>query len=75
MTHYRVTRTAKADAITMFPRVNSRGRMHNAFQVGDVTIGGGALFLIAGPCVIESEAHALKMAVGIAAAASVKEVR
>ena len=32
------------------------------FQVGDVTIGGGELFLIAGPCVIESEEHALKMA-------------
>jgi 2-dehydro-3-deoxyphosphooctonate aldolase (KDO 8-P synthase) len=27
-----------------------------------VTIGGGELFLIAGPCVIESEEHALKMA-------------
>ncbi len=32
------------------------------FKVGDVTIGGGKLFLIAGPCVIESEEHALKMA-------------
>jgi len=39
------------------------------FQVGDVTIGGGALFLIAGPCVIESEAHTLKMAEAIAAVA------
>src|SRR5271168_3647097 len=39
------------------------------FQVGDVTIGGGALFLIAGPCVIESEAHALKLAEAIAAVA------
>jgi 2-dehydro-3-deoxyphosphooctonate aldolase (KDO 8-P synthase) len=34
----------------------------NSFKVGDVTIGGGKLFLIAGPCVIESEDHALKMA-------------
>jgi 2-dehydro-3-deoxyphosphooctonate aldolase (KDO 8-P synthase) len=33
-----------------------------SFQVGDVRIGGGSLFLIAGPCVIESEEHALKMA-------------
>jgi 2-dehydro-3-deoxyphosphooctonate aldolase (KDO 8-P synthase) len=33
-----------------------------SFKVGDVTIGGGGLFLIAGPCVIESEEHALKMA-------------
>src|SRR5512142_1197856 len=32
------------------------------FQLGDYTLGGGGLFLIAGPCVIESEDHALKMA-------------
>jgi 2-dehydro-3-deoxyphosphooctonate aldolase (KDO 8-P synthase) len=32
------------------------------FQIGPVTVGGGELFLIAGPCVIESEAHAIKMA-------------
>jgi 2-dehydro-3-deoxyphosphooctonate aldolase (KDO 8-P synthase) len=32
------------------------------FEVGNVHIGSGELFLIAGPCVIESEAHALKMA-------------
>ena len=38
----------------------------NSFQVGDVNIGGGSLFLIAGPCVIESEEHALKMAECIA---------
>ena len=40
-----------------------------SFQVGNaphaVTIGGGKLFLIAGPCVIESEAHARKMAEAI----------
>src|SRR5512140_310790 len=36
--------------------------MDHTFRVGDVTIGGGKLFLIAGPCVIESEEHALKMA-------------
>jgi len=46
----------------------------HAFQVGDVTIGGGQLFLIAGPCVIESEAHALKMAEAIAAIAHEKRV-
>jgi 2-dehydro-3-deoxyphosphooctonate aldolase (KDO 8-P synthase) len=33
-----------------------------AFQVGDVHIGSGDLFLIAGPCVIESEEHAIRMA-------------
>ena len=36
--------------------------MPNSFKVGNVTIGAGQLFLIAGPCVIESEEHALKMA-------------
>jgi 2-dehydro-3-deoxyphosphooctonate aldolase (KDO 8-P synthase) len=34
----------------------------SSFQVGDVRIGSGNLFLIAGPCVIESEEHALRMA-------------
>jgi len=33
-----------------------------AFQVGDIRIGSGNLFLIAGPCVIESEDHAIRMA-------------
>jgi 2-dehydro-3-deoxyphosphooctonate aldolase (KDO 8-P synthase) len=32
------------------------------FQVGDIRIGSGSLFLIAGPCVIESEEHAIRMA-------------
>ena len=32
------------------------------FQVGDIRIGSGGLFLIAGPCVIESEEHAIRMA-------------
>jgi 2-dehydro-3-deoxyphosphooctonate aldolase (KDO 8-P synthase) len=34
----------------------------SSFQVGDVRIGAGDLFLIAGPCVIESEEHAIRMA-------------
>ena len=33
-----------------------------SFQVGDIKIGSGDLFLIAGPCVIESEDHAIRMA-------------
>jgi len=33
-----------------------------SFQVGDIRIGSGDLFLIAGPCVIESEDHAIRMA-------------
>ncbi len=37
-----------------------------AFQVGNVEVGGRELFLIAGPCVIESEEHALKMAESVA---------
>lgn len=42
----------------------------NRFQIADITIGAGApLFLIAGPCVIESEAHALFMAREISALA------
>ena len=40
--------------------------MPDGFSVGDVPVGKGGLFLIAGPCVIESEAHALKMADAIA---------
>jgi 2-dehydro-3-deoxyphosphooctonate aldolase (KDO 8-P synthase) len=34
----------------------------SSFQIGDVHIGSGNLFLIAGPCVIESEEHAMRMA-------------
>jgi 2-dehydro-3-deoxyphosphooctonate aldolase (KDO 8-P synthase) len=36
--------------------------MTHEFEVGTVPVGTGELFLIAGPCVIESEAHARKMA-------------
>src|SRR5260370_10116287 len=39
------------------------------FNVDSVAIGDSSFFLIAGPCVIESEAHALKMAEAIGAAA------
>jgi 2-dehydro-3-deoxyphosphooctonate aldolase (KDO 8-P synthase) len=41
---------------------------HNQFDVNGLHVGSG-LFLIAGPCVIESEAHALKMAQAIQAVA------
>jgi 2-dehydro-3-deoxyphosphooctonate aldolase (KDO 8-P synthase) len=34
----------------------------SSFTLGSVTAGNGALFLIAGPCVIESEPHARKLA-------------
>jgi 2-dehydro-3-deoxyphosphooctonate aldolase (KDO 8-P synthase) len=36
--------------------------MTGCFQVADIRIGAGELFLIAGPCVIESEGHAIRMA-------------
>ena len=35
---------------------------HYEFEVGTVQVGAGKLFLIAGPCVIESEMHARSMA-------------
>ena len=34
----------------------------SSFAIGPVRVGNGQLFLIAGPCVLESEAHARKMA-------------
>jgi len=34
----------------------------NSFEIGPVHVGAGRLFLIAGPCVIESETHARSMA-------------
>lgn len=37
-----------------------------SFHIGNVSIGSGELFFIAGPCVIESDAHALKVAESIA---------
>ena len=36
--------------------------MTSSFQIDNVRVGSGGLFLIAGPCVIESEDHALRMA-------------
>ncbi len=39
--------------------------MSHSFEIGPVRVGEGQLFLIAGPCVIESESHALRMAEAI----------
>ena len=39
--------------------------MIEEFEIGSVSVGSGKLFLIAGPCVIESEAHAHTMAEAI----------
>src|SRR6201982_1505570 len=40
----------------------SMNQLTLSFQIDNVRVGGGDLFLIAGPCVIESEEHALRMA-------------
>ena len=40
-------------------------RVSNSFEIGPVHVGEGQLFLIAGPCVIESEAHARSLAEAI----------
>jgi 2-dehydro-3-deoxyphosphooctonate aldolase (KDO 8-P synthase) len=37
-------------------------RVSNSFEIGPVQVGAGKLFLIAGPCVIESETHVRHMA-------------
>jgi len=41
------------------------GFVSHSFEIGPVRVGEGPLFLIAGPCVIESEAHARRMAEAI----------
>ena len=48
--------------------------MPQGFSIGQVNVGNGGLFLIAGPCVIESEQHALKMADAIAEIAAGKKI-
>ena len=42
----------------------------NAFEIGSIEVGRGELFLIAGPCVIESESHARGLAGAIQRVAS-----
>ena len=44
------------------PAVIQSKAMNSSFSIGNIEVGAGRLFLIAGPCVIESEAHARKMA-------------
>ena len=48
--------------------------MNSHFQIGDASVGSGKLFLIAGPCVIESEQHALTLAQAIATIAREKKL-
>ncbi len=49
-------------------------KLETSFKLGDIAIGGKDLFLIAGPCVIESEEHALKVAECIAGVARALQV-
>jgi 2-dehydro-3-deoxyphosphooctonate aldolase (KDO 8-P synthase) len=45
------------------PRATEPSTTHpTQFNLGKVSVGGDSLFLIAGPCVLESEAHARKLA-------------
>jgi 2-dehydro-3-deoxyphosphooctonate aldolase (KDO 8-P synthase) len=72
----RVLRTIRLDGARGV-RPSNRGQqtlLAMRFSIGEVQVGGGALFLIAGPCVIESEAHALKMAEAIASIARDKKL-
>ena len=48
--------------------------MPTSFKVDKIEIGGPELFLIAGPCVIESEKHALKMAECVAGVAKALKI-
>lgn len=48
--------------------------MIRPFDIGNITVGGGQLFLVAGPCVIESEEHALETAEAVAAIAKSKSL-
>ena len=51
--------------VTPLPPLWSNNRVSSVqhpFDIGPVAVGRGQLFLIAGPCVIESEAHARSMA-------------
>src|SRR5580698_5323586 len=47
---------------TPSPNYGQITHVTNPFDIGNVPVGRGKLFLIAGPCVIESEAHARTMA-------------
>jgi 2-dehydro-3-deoxyphosphooctonate aldolase (KDO 8-P synthase) len=51
-----------SDAALLFSASRRTKTLTTSFQIDNVRIGSGDLFLIAGPCVIESEKHALFMA-------------
>ena len=49
-------------------------RVTRTFQIANVPIGSGELFLIAGPCVIENEEHAMEMAWAISKIARARKL-
>jgi 2-dehydro-3-deoxyphosphooctonate aldolase (KDO 8-P synthase) len=51
--------------VSALPAKGKIKSVNNSFEIGPVHVGAGQLFLIAGPCVIESEAHACTMAEAI----------
>lgn len=59
---YIISLERKLSAEVVFRRPISRERLSTSFQIGDIRIGSGDLFVIAGPCVIESEEHAIRIA-------------
>ncbi len=58
-------RARRCDSITAVTTHLIPDRPIPDYEVGNVAVGAGRLFLIAGPCVIESEAHARSMAESI----------
>src|SRR4051794_1274869 len=57
--------TRRESQVVRSDRLSRIGIVRPSFEIGPVRVGEGRLFLIAGPCVIESEAHARKMAESI----------
>jgi 2-dehydro-3-deoxyphosphooctonate aldolase (KDO 8-P synthase) len=55
----------RAGEVEPLPSACTISLVSHSFEIGPVHVGEGQLFLIAGPCVIESEAHALRMAEAI----------
>jgi 2-dehydro-3-deoxyphosphooctonate aldolase (KDO 8-P synthase) len=56
--------------VNLSPLLWSNKSVNHPFEIGNLSIGRGKLFLIAGPCVIESESHARTMADAIQRIAS-----
>src|SRR4051794_716583 len=57
--------TRRESQVVRSDRLSRIGIVRPSFEIGPVRVGEGRLFLIAGPCVIESEAHVRRMAEAI----------